>query len=77
MFFQETYGLRAHSGIVYCYSALEDKSPDALDWSFLVVISIIFAVLAFATIYDMVTKRTKSDNQQSHYETVKETCKSL
>lgn len=59
----ENYGLKAHSSIVYCYSAYEDMSPDALDWSFVVFLVIYSSVLVFCTSYDVRLRKKQEDGQ--------------
>ncbi|XP_063697877.1 nose resistant to fluoxetine protein 6-like [Culicoides brevitarsis] len=61
----EEYGLQGHSGIYYCHTELEDKSPDVYDWAFVVVVGIILLVLLNGTVLDVFLNK-KQDIQ--HYE---------
>lgn len=64
-YFTETYGLRAHTGIVYCYSALEDMSPDVYDWAFVVVFLMIVGILTFGSLLDVYLNK---ENVREHFE---------
>lgn len=61
---KEKYGLESHGGIIYCYSPLEEKTPDALDWAFIVVLSCILLILIGATILDVYLK---DDQDEEHF----------
>lgn len=61
----EEFGLEAHAGITYCYSDLEDKSPDAYDWAFLVTIAIVLLILLSGTLLDVYLNKSY---EQKHFE---------
>lgn len=69
----KNYELEAHGGITYCYSSLEDKSPDGLDWAFLVVLSAILLILIGATTLDIYLKDT--DDETHFKRAVSDYCK--
>lgn len=61
----EEFGLQAHAGITYCYSDLEDKSPDVYDWAFLATVVIIVLILLIGTTYDVYLNKS---GVYGHYE---------
>lgn len=61
----EEYGLEAHAGITYCYSDLEDKSPDVYDWAFLVTAAIILLILLSGTLLDVYLNKSL---EKKHFE---------
>ncbi|XP_063697878.1 nose resistant to fluoxetine protein 6-like [Culicoides brevitarsis] len=61
----EEFGLQAHAGITYCYTDLEDKSPDMLDWAFVVVVVIILLLLLCASLLDVYLNKNQ---ERQHYE---------
>lgn len=71
----EKYDLQAHGGINYCYSSLEDKSPDGLDWAFVVVLSAILLVLIGATTLDVYLREI--DDEEHFKRGVSDYCKKL
>lgn len=71
----EEYGLEAHAGITYCYSDLEDKTPDVYDWAFVVTIGIVLLILLSGTVLDVFLN--KSQVQKHYEESVSKYSKSL